>query len=154
MSRLGLIADTHGHLPPSVLRGFAGVEHILHAGDVGRPAILAELERVAPVTAVLGNTDSDPMWRETEVIEFDSVRCLLRHIVDPDHLGRDLESQLRRVRPDVVVFGHTHRPFCDRRDGRLFVNPGSASRPRGGSHHSAAILRLEPGGPFVEFIRL
>ena len=154
MSRFGLIADTHNYLSPAVLEHFVGVERILHAGDIGRPAIIEELEQVAPVTAVLGNTDSDPGWRETEVVEVGRLRCLIRHIVDPDARTRDWLARLAKIRPSVVLFGHTHRPFCERRDRILFLNPGSASRPRGGSPASVAILHVESGGPHVQYVTL
>jgi putative phosphoesterase len=154
MSRLGLIADTHNYLDPAVPDAFAGVAHILHAGDIGRPALLHDLERLAPVTAVAGNTDGPFGWRETEVVEAGGLKCLLRHIVDPHALAPAFRERLKRVRPDVVVFGHTHRPFCERRDGVWFVNPGSASRPRGGHAPSVALLHVEQEGPRVEFVRL
>jgi putative phosphoesterase len=154
MRRLGLISDTHNYLDLAVLDAFAGVDHILHAGDIGCSLLLDKLERIAPVTAVLGNTDSLPGWRETEVVEVDGLKCLIHHIVDPYELEPPFRRRLEQIRPDVVVFGHTHQPFCERREGILFVNPGSVSLPRGGADSSVALLHVETDGPRVEFVKL
>ena len=81
--KIGVISDTHGFLDPKVLKLFAGVEHILHAGDIGSDAIIAELEAVAPVTAVLGNTDSSPTFRLAEVVKLAGRKFLVHHIVNP-----------------------------------------------------------------------
>ncbi|MCP5517964.1 MAG: metallophosphoesterase family protein [Verrucomicrobiales bacterium] len=151
MARIGLISDTHNHLPPQVLEIFTGVDHILHAGDIGQPRILLQLEAIAPVTAVAGNTDYDPSYRETERLQLAGLDFLVQHIVDPHHLHGRLAEHLRTDPPDVLVFGHTHRTFCQRVDGVLFVNPGSASRPRLGGGCSVAILRATDAGPEVDF---
>lgn len=151
MPRIGLISDTHNDLPPDVLEVFADVDHILHAGDVGQRRILVELETIAPVTAVAGNTDADPSYRETERLELAGLDFLVHHIVDPHHLRGEFAERLRKHPPDVVVFGHTHHAFCERIDGVLFVNPGSASRPRLGGGCSVAILKVTDAGPEVDF---
>ena len=156
MPRLGLISDTHGTLDPQVVAHFDGVDHIVHAGDVGGPGLLHRLESVAPVTAVLGNTDVYPGWQETELIEVGGHRILVQHIVEPGRLSHEFRQRIRRDRPEVVVFGHTHRPAQEPRDGVLFVNPGSASQGRGGHGRSVALLSW-PGDaqfPTVEFITL
>ncbi len=152
--KIGVISDTHGWLDPQVLAVFAGVKHILHGGDIGSPHVLLELETIAAVTAVSGNTDCDPTWREIEIIELDDRKFFLQHIVNPRNPDRDLSTRLERVRPDVVVFGHTHQPFAETIHGTLFLNPGSAKSPRGVPHRSVAILHCEPDGLRTEFVEL
>ena len=140
--KLGLISDTHDQLPEGWEEAFAGVEHILHAGDVCRPDIIVELSQVAPVTVVAGNNDFFPGWRDLEVFEGVGRRILLHHIVQPHRPGPMLLTALRAAPADVVVFGHTHRSFAEVIDGVLFLNPGSAGAPRFGLPRSAAILDL------------
>ncbi len=139
--RIGIISDTHGYVDPALPELFAGVEHILHAGDVGGESVLIELERIAPVTAVRGNMDG-PMCslKHTEVVELAGRKFLVQHIVKP-HSGTDELGQLfGQVRPDVVVFGHTHHAFCEYVGGILFVNPGYAGRPKSTWNRTVAIL--------------
>ena len=81
--KIGVLSDTHGHFDPKIPKLFAGVDHILHGGDVGLPWLILELEQIAPVTAVLGNNDAGLEYRETEVVEFDGRKYLVHHIVDP-----------------------------------------------------------------------
>jgi hypothetical protein len=156
MPRVGLISDTHGHLDPQVLGHFAGVDHIVHAGDIGWPSVLLELEALAPVTAVSGNTDTHPTWRETELVHLDDRLLLVHHIVEPRRLKPDLQRRILRERPDVVVFGHTHATFCEVIEGVMYVNPGSAGRARFGQPRTVAVLQWETGATEldVEFIEL
>lgn len=151
---LGIIADTHNVLDPRLEKRLAGVDLILHAGDVCRPTLIAELEAIAPVTVVLGNNDDHLGWRETELIERGGYRILMQHIVAPDHLSTTLRSRLRDRAPDLVVFGHTHRPYLQRHDNILFLNPGSAGAARYGLPRSLALLHLTPGGLRAEFLDL
>jgi putative phosphoesterase len=127
--KIGVISDTHGFFDPEVPRLFAGVEHILHAGDIGSDAVAAELEAVAPVTAVLGNTDDSPNFRLTEVVMLAGRKILVQHIVNPRALNEDLRLRMARERPEMVVFGHTHRAFCETIDGVRYLNPGYAGKP-------------------------
>lgn len=156
MPRVGLISDTHGYLDPQVRAHFAGVDHIIHAGDVGWPSLLLELEDLAPVTAVRGNTDDHPHWPETATVILDGRVLLAHHIVDPRRLTPELRRRLARARPHVVVFGHTHRTFCETIDGVMFVNPGSAGQGRAGRPRSLAHLEWTPGSAdlAVRFIEL
>jgi putative phosphoesterase len=147
---VGLISDTHGFWDPAVAAIFTGVDHILHAGDVGSPRIVLELERIAPVTAVLGNVDAGLPYRETEVVTVCARTFLIHHIVEPSRLDDALVERLARARPDAVIFGHTHRPFAERIDGVLFVNPGSAGPQRFNLRRSVAILHCGPAGLRVE----
>jgi putative phosphoesterase len=109
--RIGLISDTHSFLDPRVAEIFAGVEHILHAGDVGPHILLLELEAIAPVTAVLGNTDMGIELKLTEVVELDGKKFLIHHIVDPYALSDELKKQVRLAKPDVIMYGHTQKSF-------------------------------------------
>ena len=152
--KLGVISDTHGWLDPKIPGRFAGVEHILHAGDIGSEAVTAELETVAPVTAVLGNTDTSPTFRLTETVALGGRKFLVHHIVNPRALTEELRLRLARERPDAVVFGHTHRAIAETIDGVLFLNPGYAGRSKPGLERSAAILHCEASGMRVEFLQL
>jgi len=153
--RIGVISDTHNYFDPKIPRIFCGVAHILHAGDVGLPKIIFELEQIAPVTAVEGNTD-DPAFRYsvTEVVELDARRFLLHHIVYPTALPDDLSARIARERAGVVVFGHTHKPFCETVEGRLFFNPGYAGKSRFGMKRTVAILHSEQASIRAEYFEL
>jgi hypothetical protein len=145
--RIGVISDTHNCLDPRVARLFAGVDHILHGGDIGLPAIILALEQIAPVTAVAGNTD-DPgfHYRLTEVVELAGRKFLVHHIVNPHALADPIKARIAREQPDVVVFGHTHKPFSETIGGTRFFNPGYAGKSRFGLERSVAILRCGKQG--------
>jgi uncharacterized protein len=151
---IGLISDTHGYLDPRVCPHFEGVDHILHAGDIGPRALILELEKVAPVTAVSGNTDFDSTFRETEIIELGSRRFLLHHMVTPSDPHCPIHERSARAKADIVVFGHTHRSYSEMLGNRLYVNPGYAGKQRFNLPRSIAILALEPGGTRTKFIAL
>ena len=141
--RLGIISDTHGRLDPRALTVFEreAVEAILHAGDIGGPEILWELNAIAPVTAVMGNNDHagvvgwplDPIVR----VRFGGHSLAMVHVL----------GHLKPIPEDVhvVVHGHTHVASAarDLRSGSLCVNPGSVSRPRSGSGRSVGLLTLD-----------
>lgn len=155
MAKLGVISDTHNYLDPKVLTLFEGVEHILHAGDIGMPWLILQLENIAPVTAVLGNTDEPGLrFRQTEVAEFAGRKFLLHHIVNPQALDDGLSRRITREKPDVVVFGHTHKPFAESIGGVLYFNPGYAGKSRFGMERTVAILHCEKNGIRQEYIRL
>jgi putative phosphoesterase len=148
--RLGVIADTHGLLRPEVLDVFRDIDHILHAGDVGPLDLLTELETLAPVTAVYGNTDGwDVRARLPAVarVELDGFRVVVTH---GDQLGSPTPDKLQAAFPDaeILVFGHTHRPILTLVDVVVTVmNPGGAGARRFGLPPSVGILELEPGIP-------
>jgi len=143
--KIGVISDTHNYLDPMVEKLFAGVEHILHAGDVGLPHILQALERIAPVTAVFGNTDSGLTLKETELVELAGLKFMVHHIVDVHFPSEIVRSQIARHQPDLVVFGHTHKPY-DQAVGKLrFFNPGYAGKSRFGMPRSVALLQCDGG---------
>lgn len=142
--RIGLISDTHGRLRPEVFDVLAGVQRILHAGDIGPSDLLVELEAIAPVTAVWGNTDGmEVRARVPEVaeLELDGRRVVVVH---GHQLGSPSPAGLRAAHPEagVIVYGHTHRPLVEEAEDRLVVNPGSAGAARFGIPPSVAILTL------------
>jgi putative phosphoesterase len=118
--RVAVVSDSHGLLRPEVTRTLAGVDHILHAGDVGTPGVLAALERIAPVTAVRGNVDHGP-WAtalpDRVQVELGGARFLVLHRLE------DLGAAPAGV--TAVVYGHSHRPAQELRQGVLYLNPGS-----------------------------
>ena len=152
--KIGIISDTHGWLDPRVEKIFAGVEHILHAGDIGNPMMELELKFIAPVTLVIGNNDPDLTFKETEVVMLADKKFLIHHIVNPRALADKVTARIKRDRPDVVVFGHTHKKFSETVDGVLFFNPGYAGKPKFGAERSVAILHLNGSEIRHEFIPL
>ncbi len=155
--RIGILSDTHGLLRKEVFPALEGVAHILHAGDVGPTAILTELEAVAPVTAVSGNTDGwDIRHRLSEVAELtlagNSIVVLHGH-----RFGRSpTPEMLARAYPeaDLVVYGHTHRQRVERVGPVLTVNPGSAGARRFALAPSLAIAELSEEGIEVRLVEL
>lgn len=124
---LGVISDTHGLLRPEAARLLAGCERIIHAGDVGRPEILSDLRRIAPVVAVRGNVD-EGHWAEalplTQWVDWEGFRFYVLH----DLLDLEMDPRVEGVA--MVIAGHTHRAGWVRRDGVWFFNPGSAGPRR------------------------
>jgi putative phosphoesterase len=146
MTRIGVISDTHGYVDPRLFELFAGVDHILHAGDIGSPGVVLQLGKIAPVTAVMGNCDLGDGFRETEVVVLGGRRFVVRHEVDVRCTEGELDTLLRRARPDVVVFGHTHRPFIERMGNVLLFNPGYGGKQRFSLPRSVGILRSDEAG--------
>ena len=152
--KIGVISDTHGHFDPKIPDLFAGVNHILHSGDIGYPSIILELEEIAPVTAVLGNNDAGLDFKETEVIQLDGRKFLLHHIVDVRNLAEGIKRRIIRENPDVVVFGHSHKPYCETIDRTLYFNPGYAGKPRFGLARNVAVLLCDDKGITAEYLGL
>ena len=151
---LGLISDTHGLLRPDVHTAFAGVELILHAGDVGGDEILDELELIAPVRAVYGNTDAPGQPRLADAIDL-SIGGLSVHVSHGHEIGSPVAAKLlERYAADVVVFGHTHRPLIARVGDRLVLNPGAAGPRRFDIMPSVARLTIRDGRADAELIAL
>ena len=153
--KLGVISDTHNYLDPRVPKLLLGVKHILHAGDIGQPRLIWELEQIAPVTAVGGNTD-DPGFRYgiTETVEMAGRKFLVHHIVNPHSLSDALAARIARERPDAVIFGHTHKPFCEVIGGTQYFNPGYAGKSRFGLERTVAILHCDGKGIRPEYFKL
>jgi putative phosphoesterase len=148
--RLGIISDTHGLLRPEVFDAFREVDHILHAGDVGPAELLTELEAIAPVTAVYGNTDGwDLRARLPQVaqLQLDGFDIVVTH---GDQFGSPTPDALHTAFPkaEIIVYGHTHRPLLTLVDVVVTVmNPGGAGRRRFDLPPSVGIMELEPGIP-------
>ncbi len=152
--KIGVISDTHNFLDPKIAELFAGVNHILHAGDIGNASIISELEEIAPVTAVYGNTDAGLPFKETEIIVLAGRKFLIHHIVNPFAPDDRLKERIGRAQPQVVVFGHTHRTFCETIGGVLYFNPGSAGKPKFGLGRTVAILHCDAKEIRHEFLNL
>jgi uncharacterized protein len=148
--RLGVISDTHGLLRPEVFDAFAEVDHILHAGDIGSLELLAELEALAPVTAVYGNTDGFELRSRVPRVarvELDGFDLVVTH---GDQFGSPTPERLNAAFPEaqILVYGHTHRPLLTIVDVVVTVmNPGSAGPRRFKIPPSVGILELEAGIP-------
>ena len=152
--KIGIISDTHGHFDPKLPQLFAGVDHILHGGDIGMPWVILELEQIAPVTAVLGNNDAGLNFRETEVLELASRKFLVHHIVDFRAPHETIKRRIIREMPDVVVFGHTHKPHNESIGKTLYFNPGYAGKPRFNLARTVAILHVSEIEIRPEFLTL
>jgi len=173
--KIGVISDTHNFLDPKIAELFAGVSRILHAGDVGNASIISELEEIAPVTAVYGNTDMNLPFKETEIIVLAARKFLIHHIVNPHapacvaeafclpsggsttarrRPGERVQERIAREQPDVVVFGHTHKRFCETIGGILFFNPGYSGKPKLNLERGAAILHCDEKEIRAEFLAL
>lgn len=142
MPRVGLISDTHGLLRPEAVTFLQGCDHIIHGGDIGKPEILAELGRLAPLTAVRGNNDKGK-WAETlpetALIEIGGIPIYVLH----DLAQLDIDVRATDVR--VVVSGHSHRALAQERDGVLHVNPGGAGPRRFRLPVTVAELAIDAG---------
>ena len=148
--KIGVISDTHGFLDPRVFELFTGVSHILHAGDIGPDALIAELETIAPVTAVIGNTDSSSLFQLTETATLAGRKFLVHHIVDPYALREELRLRVARECPerggvwshaqDLLRNGQRRAVFQSRLGGQTEIGPG----PHGG--HSALRRQGNPAG--------
>jgi hypothetical protein len=146
-TRIGVIADTHGLFDPAIRRHFKGVDHILHAGDIGKPSIIEQLEQIAPVTAVSGNVDDGQCGSPSEtVVKLAGRRIAIRHILyEGGKLTKDGRAFLDRERPDICVFGHTHQPKVEWLGKMLLFNPGSAGPKRFTLPRGLGILTIEGG---------
>jgi hypothetical protein len=151
MSVVGVISDTHGMLRAEALDALRGVEHIVHAGDVGAPEILPALRAIAPVTAVRGNVDRGVLARElpaTALVEIAGARIYVLH----DLAELDLVPETAGI--SVVVSGHTHHPEIERRGGVLYLNPGSAGPRRFHLPITVAMLELGKDAPAANLVHL
>jgi hypothetical protein len=140
--KIGVISDTHGLLRPDAERCLAGVAHIIHAGDIGRPEIIARLRRIAPVIAIKGNVDTADWaarYPDTRTVKLGG-RFI--HVVHDVH---DLELDPAASGIDVVISGHSHRARVETVDGVLHLNPGSAGPRRFNLPITVATLELARG---------
>jgi len=148
---VGVISDTHGLLRPEAMDALAGSRYIVHGGDVGREAVLQTLERIAPVTAVRGNTDVEP-WTErlpkTNVLEAGGIRIYAVHDI------AELDIDPVAAGMAVVVYGHTHRPAMEHRDGVMYLNPGAAGARRFRLPVTVARLTIAGGQASAEILEI
>lgn len=150
--KIGVISDTHGLLRPEVLPSLDGVERILHLGDVGDPAILKTLEKLAPVTAIRGNVDRSGACAklpETEVLLLEGHYIYMLHDVHALHLDP------AAAKFKVVLYGHSHQPGIRRHKGVLYFNPGSCGPRRFELPVTIGLMTLEKGSdPVAQIVHL
>jgi len=152
--RIGLVSDTHGMFRPELFQALEGVELILHAGDVGPDEILAQLETIAPVQAVFGNTDAPGRSSLRESIEL-TIGGVSIHVSHGHEVGSPNPERLAACYDaDVIVYGHTHRQLVTRIAHQLIINPGAAGARRFNLEPSAAVLTIVTGRADVALVPL
>ena len=155
--RIGVIADTHGLFDPAIRRHFRGVDHILHAGDIGDRSVIEQLEQIAPVTAVSGNVDEyehSGFPRQT-VIRRNGKKIAVRHVLyEKGKLTQEAKLWLDRERPDICVFGHSHRSTIVQYGPTLLFNPGSAGPKRFSLPRGIGLLTIQREKVLPKLIRL
>jgi len=146
---IGVISDTHGLVRPEALAALRGCDAIVHAGDIGKPAVLEQLAELAPLTAIRGNVDT---WAtdlpDTAVLTFAAKRFYVIH----DVKGLDIDA--RAAGFAAVISGHSHMPKSEVRDGVLYLNPGSAGPRRFKLPIAVARIRVHEGGVEAELVAL
>jgi putative phosphoesterase len=151
MPLIGVISDTHGLLRPEAVTALQGVEMILHAGDIGKPEIIGELQEIAPVTAVRGNNDKGD-WAaniaDWEVVDVDGVSIYMLHDV------KELDLVPEAAGFNVVIAGHSHKPLIEERKGVLYINPGSAGPFRFSLPVTVARLNISAGCANAEIVEI
>ena len=149
--KIGLISDTHGLLRPEALAALQGCEHIVHAGDIGKPEIVDALRELAPLTVVRGNNDEGLDWAaelpQQAMPQLGGVGLYVVH--ELAHVPAQLPEDVR-----VVITGHSHKPLIETRNGRLWINPGSAGPRRFKLPISIGLLQIEAGEVRAELIEL
>jgi uncharacterized protein len=140
---IGIISDTHGLLRPEARDRLAGVDHIIHAGDIGRPEVIAGLSELAPTTAIKGNIDKGHWAEDYPHTEWLTLGGRTLYVL---HNLNELELDPAAAGIDVVVSGHSHRPRIETVDGVLYLNPGSAGPRRFTLPIALATLELTSGG--------
>lgn len=141
--RIGVISDTHGLLRPQALERLRGAHHIIHAGDIGEPGIIEALQALAPTTAIRGNIDRARWATDYPDTQTLHLAGLSFHVL---HKVAELSPEISSGGVDVVIFGHSHRPSIARRNGTLFLNPGSAGPQRFRLPVTMASLTVVRGG--------
>jgi len=149
--KIGILSDTHGILNQSVIDAFQKVDHIIHAGDIGRPEIIESLKHMAPVTTVLGNTDREEWAQAFPASEMISLNGKTIYVVH-DLQALDLDPSGAGI--DIIISGHTHTPEIKTVGGTLYLNPGSASYRRRGNPLSVGLISLNAHSIRAEVIIL
>ncbi len=159
--KIGVISDTHGRLPGAVFEAFAGVERIIHCGDFGDEGILDDLETIAPVTAVQGNTDyplADDRAPDMRVVEIEGATIAIAHGHQAPGIytnRQGLVDLFQPFAPRIICYGHTHVFAQEWFAGILALNPGAIFDPRGGKGPTVALLNLQKDQPVqAEEVRL
>jgi uncharacterized protein len=148
---VGVISDTHGLLRPEAVEELRGVDHILHAGDVGDAIILDRLREIAPLTAIRGNIDTSgpcALLPATEAVELAGCLFYILHSID------DLDLHPAAASIGVIISGHSHKPGIRWRDGVLYLNPGSAGPRRFSLPISLARVSVTEGRPEAQIVTL
>jgi putative phosphoesterase len=152
---IGVISDTHGRFDQSIVSIFKGVDAIIHAGDIGKLEVIDRLEEIAPVFAVEGNNDSFRRFPVERLEELAGRRIIIRHIFGELHqLKQSDRKMVEQIQPDVVVFGHSHRPYQQMLNRTLLFNPGSAGPRRFSLPRTVGILSLTRTGAEAEIRNL
>lgn len=153
--RIGVISDTHGLFDESIRSIFDGVDAIIHAGDIGKLEVIDRLEQIAPVFAVEGNNDDFRTLPNERVEELAGRRVLIRHIFGELHQLKAGDKKIvEQLRPDIVVFGHSHRPYRQMLGQTMLFNPGSAGPRRFSLPRTVGMLSLKPSGAEARIITL
>ncbi len=146
--RIGVLSDTHGLLRPEVLSSLSGCDAIIHGGDINKPEILEQLEKIAPVYVVRGNNDKE--WAEhlpiTLTFQIEQCRFFLVHN------KKQVPGDLTGI--DAVIFGHSHKYFAQELEGRLWLNPGSCGKRRFDQEITMAILTVDGSSLSVDKITI
>ena len=151
MTKVGIISDTHGLLRPEAAEALQGSEFIIHAGDIGKGEIIESLSEVAPVTAVYGNIDKGEtrsLYPHDAVLQVRGCYIYVLHIIDELNIDPDAAGF------QVVVYGHSHKPAIERKNGVLYVNPGSAGPRRFSLPVTVARLTVSDDGVDAEILEL
>ena len=151
MLKIGVIADTHGLLRPEAVAALRGCEQIVHAGDVGKPAVLDELRRLAPVSVIRGNVDRGAWAQVLPEVETLTLGGVTMHVL---HDRAELDPASIPAAWRVIISGHSHKPSLEEKDGVLWINPGSAGPRRFRLPVTVARLDLEGGVPRARLITL
>ena len=145
--RIGIISDTHGLLRPEAVGRLVGVDHIVHAGDIGKSDIISALHSIAPVTAIKGNVDKGEWaakYADTEIVRLAGMSIYVLH----DLKALQIDPAARGI--DIVISGHTHVPKVETVEGVLYLNPGSAGRRRFKLPITLATIEITSDGPRPE----
>lgn len=155
--RIGVIADTHGLYDPAVEQHFAGVTEIFHAGDIGDRAVLQHLRQLAPVTVVSGNVDDYERsgFPRRLLVRRGGCKIALCHVLyEKGSMTKEALAWLDQVRPDICIFGHSHKPTLDRHNKIILFNPGSAGPKRFSLPRGIGLLTINGGKAVPSLIRL
>jgi len=154
---IGVIADTHGLFGSAIVQHFRCVDHILHAGDIGKRSVIEQLEQIAPVTAVSGNVDNGEQsgFPSEAVIDLAGHCIAIRHLLyEGGKLTEGGRAFLQETQPDICIFGHTHQPKIEWFGKALLFNPGSAGPKRFSLPRGIGLLILQKEKVVPRFIRL